>query len=58
MTADDIRAHVAALKSAIEHDDEKVGLLEMTDLLVTTLVDFHRIADALDSIALSLIPKP
>jgi hypothetical protein len=57
MTADDIRAHVAALKSAIEDDDEKVGLLEMTDLLVTTLVDLHRIADALDSISLSLIPK-
>ena len=52
-TENDIKGYVAALKGALYADDEKVGMEAIASLLEIVLVDFHRVADALEHLALN-----
>lgn len=60
MTENDIKGFIGVLSGALFTENEELdqpAKMALLELASTMLVDLHRVADALESIALSLIPK-
>ena len=57
MTENDIKGYIGVLSGALLTEKEEPAKMALLELASTVLVDLHRVADALESIALSLIPK-